>query len=66
MDLTEVPYMDSAGLGVIMNCYVAAQNGGRRFFLTAINQRVRALIETTKVDTVLQICDSVEAAQALV
>jgi anti-anti-sigma factor len=66
MDLAEVPYMDSAGLGVIMNYYVSAQNGGRKFLLTSVNQRIRALLEMTKVDTVLHLCDSVEKAQTLV
>lgn len=65
MDLAEVPYMDSAGLGVIMNYYVSAQNGGHKFFLTTVNERIRALLDMTKVNAVLHICDSVEAAQTL-
>jgi anti-sigma B factor antagonist len=65
MDLTGVPYMDSAGMGVIMNYYVAAQSGGRKFIVVGVNDRVRALLEMTKVDSVLKLCDSVEAAQAL-
>jgi anti-anti-sigma factor len=64
MDMTGVPYMDSAGMGVIMNYYVAAQSGGRKFFLAGVNERVRNLLEMTKVDSVLKIYDSVEAAQA--
>lgn len=65
MDLTLVPYMDSAGLGVVMNSYVAAQSGGRKFLVAGVNDRVRALMEMTKVDSILKICDSVEAALAL-
>jgi anti-anti-sigma factor len=65
MDLELVPYMDSAGLGVIMNYFVSAQNGGRRFFVAGVNDRIKALLELTKVDSVLQTCDSVAAAQAL-
>jgi anti-sigma B factor antagonist len=65
MDMTQVPYMDSAGLGVIMNYFVAAQGAGRRFFLAGVNDRVKALLEMTKVDVVLKIYDTVEAAQAL-
>jgi anti-anti-sigma factor len=65
LDLTGVPYMDSAGLGVMMNYYVAAQGGGRKFFVVGVNERVSALLEMTKVDSVLKICDTVEAAQAL-
>jgi anti-anti-sigma factor len=64
MDLAAVPYMDSAGLGVIMNCFVSAQSGGRKFFLAGVNDRLRALMEMTKVDAVLTVFDSVETAQA--
>jgi anti-sigma B factor antagonist len=65
MDMAAVPFMDSAGLGVIMNYFVSAQGEGRKFLLCGVNDRVRALLEMTKVDVVLKICDSVEAAQAL-
>ena len=65
MDLTQVPYMDSAGLGVIMNYFVSAQGGGRKFFVVGVNDRLRALLEMTKVDAVLTICDSVAAAEGL-
>lgn len=65
MDMTAVPYMDSAGLGVIMNYFVSSQGEGRKYFLVGVNDRVRALLEMTKVDSVLRICDTVEAAEAL-
>lgn len=65
MDLSSVPYMDSAGLGVVMNYFVSAQSHGRKFFVTGVSDRLRALMEMTKVDNVLQICHSVDAAQAL-
>lgn len=66
MDIAGVPYMDSAGLGVIMNYYVSAQNNSRRFYVCGVNERVRALLEMTKVDSVLHLCDSIEAAEAKV
>ncbi len=65
LDLSGVPYMDSAGMGVIMNYYVASSGGGRKFFLVGVNERVRSLLEMTKVDTVLKMFDTVEAAQAV-
>jgi anti-sigma B factor antagonist len=65
LDMTAVPYMDSAGLGVIMNYFVSAQGAGRKFFVVGVNERIRALLEMTKVDTVLKLCDTIEAAQAL-
>jgi anti-sigma B factor antagonist len=64
MDLTGVPFMDSAGLGVIMNYYVSAENSNRRFFLVNPSERVKALIEMTKVDSVLKVFDTLEAAQS--
>jgi anti-anti-sigma factor len=65
MDMVAVPYMDSAGLGVIMNYFVSAQGAGRKLILSGVNERVKALIEMTRVDTILKIADSIEAAQAL-
>ena len=64
MDLSGVPFLDSAGLGVIMNSFVSAQSSGRKFFVVGVNDRVRALLEMTKVDAVLHLCDSVDAAEA--
>jgi anti-anti-sigma factor len=65
MDMSGVPYMDSAGLGVVMNYFVSAQSAGRTVILVGVNERVKALMEMTKVDSVLKMVDSVEAAQAL-
>ena len=65
MDMTQVPYMDSAGLGVIMNYFVSAQGNGLKFYLAGVNERLRSLLEMTKVDNVLQICESIPAAEAL-
>ena len=64
MDLTSVPYMDSAGLGVVMNYFVSAQGNGRKLLLVGVNDRVRALLEMTKVDSILRLYDSVEVAQS--
>jgi len=64
MDMASVPYMDSAGLGVIMNYCVAAQSAGRKFLLAGVNERILSLLEMTKVDSILSMYDSVEAAQA--
>lgn len=64
VDLSETTYMDSAGLGLIMNYYVAAADHGRKLLLAGMNERVKALMEMTKVSGVLQSFPSVEAAEA--
>ena len=66
VDMSEVPYMDSAGLGLIMNSHVSAQDNSRRFLLAGVNERVMALCEMTKVSKVLTCFPSVESAEASV
>ena len=64
VDLSETPYMDSAGLGLIMNSYVSAQDHQRKLLLAAVNERIQALFEMTKVSGVLPVFATVEAAEA--
>jgi anti-anti-sigma factor len=66
MDMSEVPYIDSAGLGLIMNYHVAAQDHGRKLLLAGVNDRVKALFEMTRVQNVLSTFPTVEAAEASV
>ena len=49
-DLTEVPYMDSAGLGMIVSHYVRCQGRGVRLVAVGVSSRVVQLFELTKVD----------------
>jgi anti-anti-sigma factor len=64
VDLTGVPYMDSAGMGLIMNHYVHCQTRGGKLVVAGANSRVLDLFEVTKVNTVLPLAASVEAAEA--
>jgi len=60
IDLADVPYMDSGGLGVLINGYVSRQNRGRRIAFIAPSPSVKALMKMTRVDSVLPIFDSVD------
>jgi anti-anti-sigma factor len=64
VDMSETTYMDSAGLGLIMNYYVSAQDHGRKLLLAGVNDRVKALFEMTRVQGVLTCLPNVEAAEA--
>ena len=66
IDLTESPYMDSAGLGSLMNGYVSAEKNGRRLLLAGANHRVIALLETTKTHLILKNYPTVADAEASV
>jgi anti-anti-sigma factor len=50
LDLTEVPYMDSAGLGMIVSHYVRCQGKGIRLFAAGVSPRVLQLLEMTKTE----------------
>src|SRR5438067_833466 len=64
IDLSETPYMDSAGLGLIMNSHVSSMDRGGKLLLAAMNDRVKALFEMTKVQAVVKSFPNVEEAEA--
>ena len=63
LEMSGVPYIDSAGLGTILMHYVSAEKNGRRLVLAGVSDRVKSLIQMTKVDSVLSIFPSVQAAE---
>jgi anti-anti-sigma factor len=62
LDLTEVPYMDSTGLGMLVSHYVRCQGKGVRLVATGLSPRVRELFKMTKVDTVIPMTEALEDA----
>jgi anti-anti-sigma factor len=65
-DLGGVPYMDSAGIGVLINYYVSAEKNGRRMALAGVNERIYALLVLTKVQGLLRSFNTVDEAVAAV
>jgi anti-sigma B factor antagonist len=63
IDLSGVPYMDSAGMGLVMNHYVHCQTRGTRMVVAGANSRVLDLFKVTKVDSVLPLVASLEEAE---
>jgi anti-anti-sigma factor len=57
-DLTEVPYMDSMGLGALASHYVRCQNKGIRLSLTGVSPRVHELLRLTRMDSVLPFAEN--------
>lgn len=64
IDLTGVPYMDSAGLGCVVSVFTSCQNRGLGFAVCGLSDRLRTLFEVTHVSTLLPIFDTLEAAEA--
>ena len=62
LDLAQVPHIDSAGIGLLVNGHVSASKNGRRFALVALPQRIRLMLDATKVSTVLGIFENEQKA----
>ena len=56
LDLTDLTYMDSMGLGTIIRLYVSARSAGCELELINIGKRVRELLGVTNLLQVFTIC----------
>jgi anti-sigma B factor antagonist len=63
IDLSEVPYIDSAGLGSLVHAYIAYQKAGRRLALVGVNERASALLQMTNVEHLFPIFPSLGEAE---
>jgi anti-sigma B factor antagonist len=59
LDLTEVPYMDSAGVGVLVGAHVSRDKDGRKLLLVGVTQRVRQTLQVTQVERFFTFLDTV-------
>ena len=66
LDISQVPYMDSAGLGCVVSAYTSCQRNQRAFGITGLTERIKTLFAVTHVDGLLPCFDSLEAAEAAV
>jgi anti-sigma B factor antagonist len=66
LDLTAVPYLDSAGMGAIINYFVSCQRHSRKLIVAGVNGRVMELFRMTKVDGLLTLVPTVAEAEAAV
>jgi anti-sigma B factor antagonist len=62
LDLSDVPYIDSAGLGSLVGTYVSSHKAGQQVVLTGVNERVAKLFQITKVEPLFLIFPSLEDA----
>jgi len=66
LDLSDVPYIDSVGLGSLVATYVSHQKTGRCLVLTGMKPRVAKILEITKVkELFVTFATTWEAAEAL-
>ena len=66
LDLSDVPFIDSVGLGSLVKAHVSHQKMGRYLVLTGLKPRVRKIMEITKLkDIFVMFGTTWEAVEAL-
>lgn len=58
LDVSQVPYVDSAGVGALVGAYVRLQKDHHTISLVGTNERVRNTLKVTQVETFFQYADS--------
>jgi anti-sigma B factor antagonist len=62
LNLADVPYVDSAGLGEIVRCYTTVSRKGGHLKLINLTKKIRDLLSITKLLTVFETYESEEEA----
>jgi anti-sigma B factor antagonist len=62
LNLGDVSYIDSAGLGALISCYTTAKREGGQMKLVNLTKRVQDLLTITKLITVFETYDSEKEA----
>ncbi len=65
LDLGNVSYIDSSGLGTLVGLYASAQKAGGGIKLANLNPRLKDMLQITKLFTVFQVFDRAEDAAAV-
>jgi anti-sigma B factor antagonist len=63
LDLSGVPYMDSAGVGALVQIFVAYQKNGQMLALAGVTPRVDGVLEIARVKKVLKSFPDVATAE---
>jgi anti-sigma B factor antagonist len=64
LNLSEVNYIDSSGLGELVSAYTTARNQGAALKLLGLSKKVNDLLQLTKLYTVFDIYDDEASAIA--
>lgn len=62
IDLAEVKFMNSSGLGMLISSYTTMKNGGGNLKLANATEKIHSLLMITKLVTIFENYDSVEEA----
>ncbi len=65
LNLQELKYINSSGLNVLINILTKARKAGGDVAICNINDKNRELLIITKLDSIFNVCDTMEQAIAL-
>ncbi len=66
IDVAEMPYIDSAGIGCLVGAHVSRQHSNRKLVIVGANERLLTSLRVTRVEGLFIFAPSVEEARALV
>ena len=64
IDVADMPYIDSAGIGCLVGAHISRENSGRKLVLVGANDRLLTSLKVTKVDQLFVIAPTVQEAMA--
>jgi anti-sigma B factor antagonist len=62
IDISEVPFLDSAALGAVLSHWAYAQRAGHKFAVAGASPRIEELLELTKMTSILSTFRTAEQA----
>jgi anti-sigma B factor antagonist len=62
LDVSDMPYIDSAGIGCLVGAHISRENSGRKLILVGANERLLTSLKVTRVDQLFVIAETVEHA----
>jgi len=64
IDVADMPYIDSAGIGCLVGAHVSRENSGRKMVLVGANERLVNSLRVTKVEQLFVLVPTIEQALA--
>jgi anti-anti-sigma factor len=64
VDVSDMPYIDSAGIGCLVGAHVSRENSGRKLIIVGANERLLTSLKVTKVEQLFKLAPTVEQAVA--
>src|SRR5271165_6832250 len=60
IDVADMPYIDSAGIGCLVGAHISRQGHGRKLVIVGANERLLTSLKVTKVDQLFVFATTVE------